>query len=72
LCGAPAPRLLLLLQFVTFSLAGIDVFSVNVFAAVLILIVGLDTFGIPSKDGSIGTAQNEQWHRALDLPPPDA
>jgi hypothetical protein len=57
LCGAPAPRLLLLLQFVTFSLAGIDVFSVNVFAAVLILIVGLDIFGIPSKDGSIGTAQ---------------
>jgi hypothetical protein len=32
-----------LLQFVTFGLVGIDVFSVNVFAAVLILIVGLDT-----------------------------
>ena len=32
------------LDFVTFGLVGIDVFSVNVPTIVLILIVGLDTF----------------------------
>jgi hypothetical protein len=37
-------EILLLLQFVTFSVVGIDIFSVDVLAAVLILIVGLDAF----------------------------
>jgi hypothetical protein len=34
----------LLIRFVTFSLVEIKVFSVNALAAVLILIVGFDTF----------------------------